>query len=573
MIVFEKARCKNFMSVGNYWYELDLNTHKTVLVNSKNGFGKSIICEFLCFGLFNKPFRNINKPALVNSVNKKNCLVEIEFSTNNKHYKVIRGIKPNIFEIYENNILINQDASAKDYQEYLERFILKMTFKSFTQIVILGSTSYTPFMQLTPADRRTIIEDLLDIQIFSTMATVIKERFTVNKNNIVAKKHDTELLKQKYVLQKKHIEELKRNNEEEVNKLEQEIVNNLQNIVTLRENNKLVSDKINTLQQTVDNRLDIENKLRDITKIESQIETNLNKLKRDILFFQNNNDCPTCRQKINSEFKETEIEKINSKIEEHQEGLEKLERKLLTEQSKLNKIAEIQQNIQQLNLKIATNNASIEEINKFVIRNQKQIAFLLSSKAISDNELNDLKELKEQLQKLDVQLEELLTEKQYLETGMLLLKDTGIKTRVIRQYLPIINNLINKYLTYFDFFVNFNLDESFKETIKSRHRDEFTFGSFSEGEKSRISLAILFCWREIAKLRNSCHTNLLILDEVIDGVLDHAGIDSFFELLNHIGDNTNVFVLSPKGDGYADKFEKVIRLTKEKGFSRIINDE
>ena len=573
MIVFEKARCKNFMSVGNYWYELDLNTHKTVLVNSKNGFGKSIICEFLCFGLFNKPFRNINKPALVNSVNKKNCLVEIEFSTNNKHYKVIRGIKPNIFEIYENNILINQDASAKDYQEYLERFILKMTFKSFTQIVILGSTSYTPFMQLTPADRRTIIEDLLDIQIFSTMATVIKERFTVNKNNIVAKKHDTELLKQKYVLQKKHIEELKRNNEEEVNKLEQEIVNNLQNIVTLRENNKLVSDKINTLQQTVDNRLDIENKLRDITKIESQIETNLNKLKRDILFFQNNNDCPTCRQKINSEFKETEIEKINSKIEEHQEGLEKLERKLLTEQSKLNKIAEIQQNIQQLNLKIATNNASIEEINKFVSRNQKQIAFLLSSKAISDNELNDLKELKKQLQKLDVQLEELLTEKQYLETGMLLLKDTGIKTRVIRQYLPIINNLINKYLTYFDFFVNFNLDESFKETIKSRHRDEFTFGSFSEGEKSRISLAILFCWREIAKLRNSCHTNLLILDEVIDGVLDHAGIDSFFELLNHIGDNTNVFVLSPKGDGYADKFEKVIRLTKEKGFSRIINDE
>ena len=573
MLNFTSVRYINFMSVGNYWFEVPLNSNKTTLYSGFNGSGKSQFLSALCFGLFNKPFRDVNKPALVNSVNKKNCVVEVEFTTNNKQYKVVRGIKPNVFEIYENNILINQDASAKDYQEYLERFILKMTFKSFTQIVILGSTSYTPFMQLTPADRRTIIEDLLDIQIFSTMSTVIKERFTVNKNNIISKKHDIELLKQKYVLQKKHIEDLKRNNEEEVSKLETEITTNLQNILNLRESNKVLSEKVRNLQQTVANKLYIENKLRDITKIESQIETNLNKLKRDIQFFQNNNDCPTCRQKINSDFKETEIEKINTKIEEHQSGLEKLERKLLTEQNKLNKIADIQQSIQQLNLKIATNNTSIDEVNKFITRTQKQIAFLLSSKAISEDEQNDLKELKKQLQASDIELEELLTEKQYLETGTLLLKDTGIKTRIIRQYLPIINNLINKYLTHFDFFVNFNLDENFKETIKSRHRDEFTFGSFSEGEKARISIAILFCWREIAKLRNSCHTNLLILDEVIDGVLDHAGIDSFFELLNHIGEHTNVFVLSPKGDVYADRFEKVIRLTKEKGFSRIVDDE
>ncbi len=573
MILFEKGRCKNFMSVGHYWYEIEFNTHKTTLVNSVNGGGKSLLGDFLCFGLFNKPFRNINKPALVNSVNKKNCVVEIEFTTNNKHYKVVRGIKPNLFEIYENSELINQDASAKDYQEYLERFILKMTFKSFTQIVILGSTAYTPFMQLTPVDRRIIIEDLLDIQIFSTMANVIKERFTVNKNNIITKKHDQELLKQKYVLHKKHIEDQKRNNEEEVIKLEQEINNNLNNINVLRANIQQATEQIEQLQQTVSNRLDIENKLRNITKLESQIETNLNKLKKDIHFFNNNDDCPTCRQIINSEFKQTEIDKLTTKIEEHQEGLQKLEHKLLTEQNKLNIIYEIQQKIQQQNLKIATNNTSINEINKFINRTQQQIAFLLSSKAISADEQKDLKRLKLQLQESDAVLEELLNEKLYLETGALLLKDTGIKTRIIRQYLPTINNLINKYLTHFDFFVNFNLDENFKETIKSRYRDEFTFGSFSEGEKARISIAILFCWREIAKLRNSCHTNLLILDEVIDGVLDHAGIDNFFELLNHIGEKTNVFVLSPKGDMYSERFDKVIKLTKEKGFSRILNED
>ncbi len=560
------------MSVGNYWFELPLNTHKTTLISSPNGFGKSMMISALCLGLFNKPFRDVNKPALVNSTNKKNCLVEIEFTTNNKNYKVIRGIKPNIFEIYENNILINQDASAKDYQDYLEKFILKMTYKSFTQIVILGSTSYTPFMQLTPVDRRIIIEDLLDIQIFSTMSNVIKERFNTNKNNTQLKKHSLELMKQKYVLQKKHIEDLKRNNQEEVAKLELEINYQLDNIVSLRSNNEIVMEQVKALQQLVSNKLDIENRLRDITKFESQLETNLNKLRKDIIFFQNNNDCPTCKQQINSDFKQTEIDKINLKIQEHQLGLEKLEKKLLTEQEKLNNIFDIQKTIQQLNLKLATNNTSISEINKFINNTQQHIAFLLSSKSISEQDQNELKELKKQLQQFDIEIEQLLVEKQYLETGNLLLKDTGIKTRIIKQYLPIINNLINKYLTHFDFFVNFNLDENFKETIKSRYRDEFTFGSFSEGEKSRISIAILFCWREIAKLRNSCHTNLLIMDEVIDGVLDQSGIDNFFELISHVGENTNVFVLSPKGDVYADKFEKVIQLTKEKGFSRISHE-
>jgi DNA repair exonuclease SbcCD ATPase subunit len=569
MILFRNVRWKNLLSTGNHFTEIKLDGNTNTLVVGENGSGKSTMLDALCFGLFGKPFRNINKPQLVNSINNKETVVEVEFDTGNKSYKIIRGIKPNVFQILQNGELLNQDAAARDYQEFLEKFILKMNYKSFTQIVILGSASFTPFMQLSASDRRTIIEDLLDIQIFSTMNGLVKERLSSNKENLSDLKHQIELQQQKYDMQKKHIDELKQNNEDKVNEYVAEIQLHSDTVANLLQNVAVLGTETEQLQLVVELQIETETKVKKITKLESQIETNLSKLRKDISFFQSHDDCPTCRQAIASEFKEEELNTLSAKAHNCEQGLSELEKKLNEEQQKLNKINEAQKLINKKQVEIATANATITETNKMIVRLQKLVDELKSSTVVTDKEEQELKVIYGGLTDLKGQIKELIDEKTYLDAASLLLKDSGIKTKIVKQYLPIINKLVNKYLASLDFFVNFNLDESFKETIKSRHRDEFTYNNFSEGEKQRIDMALMLTWRAIAKLKNSSNTNLLILDETFDSSLDANGTEELMKIL-HMLEDVNLFVISHKGDILQDKFRNVIRFQKEKNFSRII---
>ena len=569
MILFRYVRWKNLLSTGNYFTEINLSGNTNTLVVGENGSGKSTMLDALCFALFGKPFRDINKPQLLNSINNKDCVVEVEFDTGNKAYKIIRGIKPNVFEIYCNGELVNQDAAVRDYQEYLEKFILKLNYKSFTQIVILGSASFTPFMQLKSADRREIIEDLLDIQIFSTMNSLVKDRLSNNKDLIAHKKHEIDLATQKYDMQKKHIDELKQNNEDKVKEYETEIQCNSDTVSSLLANVTILTTEVETLQNSVAVKIETEAKVKTITKLESQIESNLSKFRKDIGFFQSHDNCPTCRQTIAMEFKEEELTNLSTKVTECEHGLTQLEQKLNAEQEKLNDIAEKQKELQRKQVEIATINTTITETNKMVSRLQKLVEELKNSKTVSDKEEQELNVIKGELTELKDNLRVLIDERTYYEVAGNLLKDTGIKTKIVKQYLPVINKLVNKYLASLDFFVNFNLDESFKETIKSRHRDEFTYNNFSEGEKQRIDMALMLTWRAVAKLKNSSNTNLLILDETFDSSLDANGTEELMKIL-HMLEGVNLFVISHKGDILQDKFANVIRFAKEKNFSRIM---
>ena len=568
MILFRNVRWKNILSTGNYWTEIKLDNNTNTLIVGENGAGKSTMLDALCFALFGKAFRAINKPQLINSINNKDAVVEVNFDTGNKSYKIIRGIKPNIFEIYCNGELVDQEAASRDYQEHLEKFILKLNYKSFTQIVILGSASFTPFMQLKPGDRREIIEDLLDIQIFSTMNSLVRERLSNNKDLMSNKKHEIELNNQKYEMQKKHIDELKQNNEEKVKEFETEIEYNHQVVTDMLANVATLSAETEELQLVVSSKIETEAKVKQITKIESQIENNLSKYKKDVGFFQTHDDCPTCRQSIEEDFKLEELKNLGDKITECQHGLSQLEQKLLEEQSKLDTINNVQKQIQRKQVEIATNSTTVTETNKYILKLRKQVDELKTSKTVTDKEELELKAITDTLTALKQELKNYIDEKTYYEVAGNLLKDTGIKTKIVKQYLPIINKLVNKYLASLDFFVNFNLDESFKETIKSRHRDEFTYNNFSEGEKQRIDMALMLTWRAVAKLKNSSNTNLLILDETFDSSLDATGTEYLMNIL-HMLEDVNIFVISHKGDILQDKFSNVIRFVKEKNFSKV----
>jgi DNA repair exonuclease SbcCD ATPase subunit len=569
MILFRKIRWKNFLSTGNYFTELQFDKSPNTLIVGSNGAGKSTMLDALCFALFGKPFRAVNKPQLLNSINGKDCIVEVEFDTGNKSYKIVRGIKPAVFEIWCDGVMINQEAAVRDYQEYLEKFILKLNYKSFTQIVILGSASFTPFMQLKPGDRREIIEDLLDIQIFSAMNNILKDKNLNNKELTTSKKYEIELSEQKYELQKKHIDELKQNNDEKIVEYGNDINSSNSVISALSGEIESYTAEVERHQLAIASKTETESKVKKLTKLESQIESNLSKFQRDISFFQDNDNCPTCRQTIALGVKVEELHSVSLKIGECNHGLSKLEEKLLEEQTKLNVISEVQKKIQALQIKIATNNTSITETNKYIKKLEKMIAELKVTGANTEDSSSELKELELKLESLKEELKALIDERVYYDAAAGLLKDTGIKTKIIKQYLPIINKLVNKYLASFDFFVNFNLDESFKETIKSRHRDDFTYASFSEGEKQKIDLALLFSWRAVAKLKNSANTNLLILDEVFDSSLDANGTEYLMNIL-HMLEGTNVFVISHKGDILQDKFRSVIRFEKANNFSRIM---
>ena len=569
MILFRKVRWKNLLSTGNYFNEVDLSKNINTLIVGVNGSGKSTMLDALCFGLFGKPFRDIPKANLTNTINGKNCVVEVEFDTNNKSYKIIRGIKPNTFEIYVDGELLNQEATVRDYQEQLEKFILRMNYKSFTQIVVLGSASFTPFMQLSSRDRREIIEDLLDIQIFSTMNKLVKEELSTNKELTNEKKHELQLVRQEFIFEEKRVNELKQDNNEKIKKHEQDITDNENNIKKLNEEIQSIGSRVSEIQTDIGNRIETEKKVKRFHQLEAQIETNLSKYKKDIDFFEHNDNCPTCRQHIEQTFKQSEVTVLKEKVNECSHGLTELEAKVLEEQAKLNAIAEKQKEVQELQIKIATNNTSVTEINKYIQKLKEQIEELQNTKTKSDAEEVKLKELKVEIENKETEYKELLEEKTYYEVAGSLLKDTGIKTKIIKQYLPVINKLVNKYLAKLDFFVNFTLDEAFKETIKSRFRDDFTYNNFSQGEKQRIDMALMLTWRSVAKLKNSTNTNLLVLDETFDSSLDTTGVDELIKILHEL-DQVNIFVISHKGDILQDKFESVIKFEKQRNFSRMV---
>lgn len=568
-LIFQSIRWKNFLSTGNVFTEVKLNENKHTLIVGSNGAGKSTILDALSYALYNKPFRNINKPQLLNSINMKNLLVEIEFNVGGDRYMIRRGMKPNVFEIYKNDSMLNQDAASRDYQEYLEKNILKLNHKSFSQIVVLGSASFVPFMQLTAANRRAVIEDLLDIQIFSVMNAILKSRLTENKNMIYDTDHQVSILREKIKLQLEHIRQLKEDKEQiivniktNITKCEETIIVNNGIIETKR---KEVSDMIATISDQQKNN----SRLQSLSKLESQLEDKLCRVKKEIEFFHNYDTCPTCRQGIDSNFKCEMIDSKSSTINEVSEGLKSLVEQHEKATERQSEIERTLQSINSIEKEITSINNENNLQKSLITRYNDELKKYNEQKTEIDQNNTQFNQLELMLKEGQDVKDRLVKEQNVLELVGNLLKDTGIKAKIIKQYIPVMNKLINKYLASMDFFVNFELNENFEEKIKSRYRDEFSYASFSEGEKMRLNLAILFAWRAIAKLRNSASMNILFFDEVLDSSLDNAGIDDFMKIIYNLTTDTNTFIISHKTDVIGDKFTNIIRFEKVKNFSRV----
>lgn len=569
MIVFKKIIYQNFLSTGNAANTVLLNKSRSTLVVGKNGEGKSTMLDALCYVLFGKPFRNINKNQLVNSINGKKCLVEIEFSVDNKEYKVIRGIKPNVFEIWQNGIMLNQDAAAKDYQKALEQQILRLNFKTFTQVVILGSASFVPFMQLPSSQRREVIEDILDIKIFSTMNQLLKEQAQATKDEIIRIEDAIAMAREKVHAQKKLIETIQSAKTDNIEKLEEKIKLTLAEIDAEQRRVKTLETEISKLSEATS---DIDSIQEDVSKANNaiaKIESRISSLQEHVEFLQGNAACPTCEQDIEDSHKQKTIQSAEKTICVHDTEKETLSNALQKLKIRLSKINELQKEITTKNIDLSTTNTAISMLNKQISKLNIEIAENRNDTANVESEKATLKELANNAMGMLGSKNRLSETKNLQEIAGLLLKDTGIKTAIIREYLPVMNKLINKYLNIMDSYIHFELDEAFNEVIKSRFRDEFTYASFSEGEKQRIDLAILFTWRQIAKMKNSVNTNLLIFDEIMDSSLDVNGTESFMSLLDQFGEGANIFVISHKGDLLFDKFHSVIRVEKKNDFSVI----
>jgi DNA repair exonuclease SbcCD ATPase subunit len=569
MITFKKIRYKNFLSTGQQFIEIDLDTSPTTLVVGNNGAGKSTMLDAMCFGLFAKPFRAVKKDQLVNTINEKDCIVEVEFIIGKKEYKIIRGIKPNIFEIWCNGDMLNQDAAVRDYQKHLEQHILKLNFRSFTQVVILGNASYVPFMQLKARHRREVVEEILDIEIFSKLNLMFREKQKAQDETIKQADFDYQLLDGKIDTQQKHIDDISNTNKDTVNLKKVAITNSETDIKNYEEDIARVKRKITELQTEILDQTKVTNKHSKLTSMEAKLENTCIKHKKELKFFQSHDDCPTCQQAIDEAFKKATIVVKEAKVVELELGMEQIDNAIQTSQKKLDKINQTVVAIREKELLINRYETSISEIHKYKSKIQKEIDDLSEEKFSTGVATGELNQLQEQLTEAGKNKLKHKEEKVYIDTARHLMQDTGIKTKIIKQYLPIMNQYINKNLADMDFFVNFSLDEEFNETIRSRHRDVFNYHSFSEGEKLRIDLAILFTWREIAKLKNSTNTNLLILDEIFDSSLDTSGTDEFMRILYHTMSKENVFVISHKGDTLIDKFPRVMKFEKYKNFTRM----
>ncbi len=568
MIVFKNIKWKNFVSYGNHWTEVDLNQTKSSLIIGENGSGKSTILDALTFGLYNKPFRKVTVQQLVNTINNKDMVVEVEFGIGSYDYKVIRGQKPRKFEVYQNGKLLNQEAHAKDYQETLEKQILKLNHKSFCQVVVLGSSSFIPFMQLPTNHRKEVIEDLLDIGIFTIMATLLKEDVASNKERAQELSSELTTIEEKIRIQQHFVEKISQQQDEAIADKKEQILK-LENENSINEINlKDEEDELAKLRAQVVEEEKIRSKLNQLSNLEDKIKDKVKNLKKDIQFFDTHDDCPTCNQSIDKDFKAKVIDEKEEKVEECEAGFEPLEKALENTQGEINHIVKVYQLIDNINIGINSLNSQMNGNRQLVTSLQKDIDN--TSKQDIIEEKNKIKEFNIELNGKRNDVEEFTHLREIYDVATKLLRDTGIKSRIVKQYIPIMNKLINKYLAAMDFFVQFELDENFNENIKSRFRDEFTYASFSEGEKMRIDLSLLFTWRAIAKMKNSAATNLLILDEVFDSSLDTQGTDEFIKIINDLTLDTNVFIISHKTDQLIDKFNNVIRFEKHQNFSRMV---
>ena len=568
MINFKYVRWKNFLSTGNQFIEIQLDKNPTTLIIGENGAGKSTILDALCFGLFGKPFRTISKNQLVNSVNNSSTSVEVEFTIGTRHYKVIRNIKPNKFEIYQNDKLMSLEANVRDYQKILEQQILKLNYRSFTQVVILGSSTFVPFMQLRSTHRREVVEEILDIQIFSTMNVLLKQKLKGIVDELREVEYEFDLISEKVSLQENYIDDIQKNKDDIIKEKESSFNTNkyhirekTEEIQSLEGDSKLLADDLIGEEQNKEKR----SKLKDISVT---LNDKFDRNRKMIFFLKDNDDCPTCKQHIDEIFKSETIKEKNEQQKELSKGLTKLHDQLERLDTHVDTHKAARKFIRENDIEIAKLKSSVTELEKFNAKLQQEIN-ILTSGTVSEDDTKKLDRYKRDEIKIERQKSDLKDEKSYLDAIKVILQDTGIKTKIIKQYLPVMNNLINKYLTSMEFYVNFTLNENFEETIKSRYRDEFTYSSFSEGEKMRIDLSLLFTWRAIAKMKNSANTNLLILDEIFDSSLDGTGTDEFLKILNTLGDE-NVFVISHKQDVLADKFKSTIKFEKVKNFSHVV---
>jgi len=567
MILFKKLRWKNFLSTGNIFTEIDLNNHNTTLIVGENGAGKSTMLDALTFALFGKPFRSIKKGQLINTITQKGMCVEVEFDIGVNRYKIVRGLKPTLFEVYQNDELINQSAEMRDYQEHLERNILKLNLKSFCQVVVLGSASFVPFMQLSASQRREVIEDLLDLQIFTTMNSLLKDKVANNNEVLDQIANDQKVVTEKIKLVKEHLLEKQNNNEKIVAEKVNVIEDTKDKIDAMAVKLTDVMNQAMELNKKTVKKDEVTKLIQKMTKYRHQIEAKVALINQDVEFFKNHDHCPTCTQVIDEDLKTQKLEHKETELNEINNNLELLTKKFDEAQTELDEIMQHSATISQLTLEKVQIESQISSLNKYVKQLEREI-----------NHINQLQEADEDSKMEDLEAEmavvaerynEAMDEKLIYTAASMLLKDGGIKSRIIKQYVPVINKLISKYLSAMDFFVQFELDEEFNETIKSRFRDEFSYASFSEGEKMRINLAILFTWRSVAKLRNSVSTNLLIMDEVMDSSLDANGTEEFLKILHNLTQDTNTFIISHKTDQLYDKFANVIRFEKKQNFSKV----
>ena len=570
MILFKSISYKNFLASGNTPIKINLDSHGTTLIVGQNGAGKSTIIEAVVFALFNKSFRKINKSQLVNSINEKDCLVEVIFSVGSVEWKIRRGIKPSLFEIYRNDTLLDQASSANDQQKWFEQSVLKLNYKSFTQIVFLGSASFVPFMQLNAPVRREIIEDLLDIRIFSTMNVLLKERIKSTNDTIKDNERSISFIKEKTEMQSDHIKSLEKSAKKTVKQKETkigELINEVTDIDSDIETNlALVETKTELLSK-------FDGVEKELKKLEKKLTTNnniINRTKKDQDFFIDNDQCPKCTQELSKELKESQLKDGDRIIKETQSIVDDYKKKIHDTNNLIDEQVEINREISDLNWEVKTKFSSIKSKKNLISEIEQEIVDIKENTNDIDAEKEKLTSLANEGMNIHKELTSMKEERRSFDVVSNLLKDTGIKSMIIRKYLPVMNQLINKYLQSLDFYVNFTLDEEFNESIKSRYRDDFTYPSFSEGEKMRIDLALMFTWRSIAKLKNSASTNLLILDEVFDSSLDVAGTEDFLRIIRGGNEDTNIFIISHKGELLHDKFDRVLNYEKVKNFSKVV---
>ena len=568
MIVFKKIKYKNFLSTGNIPVEIDLRRSPTTLIIGRNGSGKSTLLDALCWALFNKPFRIIKKEQMINTINQTDCEVEIEFDVGMKQYRIKRGVKPNLFEIYCNGDLINQNASNIDYQKYLETNIMKLNYRSFVQVVILGSSSYEPFMKMKARYRRDVVEEILDVKVFTQMDLILRDQQGQLSKEVLDMRHKCDLIQTKYETELKHFNALSDLNTNDIDdkKIQLEKHTKAKEEYTIKIDN--LNNQIDSFKEQLEDKEETDNKLKQLLKIETKIEHNLHSHKKNLEFFQENDNCPTCTQPLEAEFRGEKIAFEKGKITVLEDGVQKLNEEVTKMEEKVNHFGSISKKLSDLYVDVAKVNTSLEELNNYSERIHQEILQLENKQIDSKKIAVDLQQLKEELELTKLERDKITNQKKYVDVLREVLSDKGARGHIIKKYIPIINGLINQYLQAMDFFVSFHLDEEFNETVKSRHRDTFNYNSFSEGEKLRIDLALLFTWRTIAKMKNSVNTNLLILDEIFDSSLDAQGTDDFFKIINKL-QNENIFIISHKGDIMFDKFTNIIKFEKYKNFTRL----